>query len=255
MNSFDFLIIYLTIGAPLSVFYFLQNRKEQNEIRLWTKTILTFVFWMPFAFRLLMQNNRKMNFFAEGNASFLKSDKAEIEIFLFQKRLEKMLQESDLQISIFEFREVIERYVGLTLAKSQENGKTSAAKKEIFQIESGRNVEIGTICLNRRNLKRLTFHQIQARRDFFQIINQLSEFAADRENFIDSVISFFRLINDVDAQIGEVIFEKAPDEKNFASNHSEKFLWNTETHNSPPVKSKTIQLQSLHATANSSAKD
>ncbi len=178
MNSFDFLIIYLTCGAPLGVFYFLQNRKEQNGIRLWLKTFFTFIFWLPFGFRLLLQNKVNKKLFTNIKI-FSKSQKAETEIFLFQKQLEEILQKSNLQISIFELREVIERYVGLTLAKDCENAKTTETEKEVFQIANSRNVEIGAICLNRRNLKRLTLHQIQARQDFFQVISQLVIFASE----------------------------------------------------------------------------
>jgi hypothetical protein len=256
MNSFDFLIIYLTCGAPLGVFYFLQNRKEQNGIRLWLKTFFTFIFWLPYGFRLLLQNKASKKFFTDKKI-FSKSEKMETEIFLFQKQLEEILQKSDLQISIFEFREVIERYVGLTLAKDCGNTKKAEAEKEIFRIANSGNVEIGAICLNRRNLKRLTFHQIQARQDFFQVISQLVKFASDEEEFVKSAAGFFQLLNDTEAQsaLGKALFDNLRNKRDFAANHSENFLWNTEIHKLPPAKSTTLHLQTLTATANSPAKD
>ncbi len=139
MNSLDFLIIYLTCGAPLGVFYFLQNRKAQNDNQFWLKTFFTFIFWFPFGLRLL-RNHINKKFFA-GKRIFSKSEKKETEIFLFQKQFEEILQKSKLQISIFEFREAIERYVGLTLAKNFENTKTTETEKEIFWIGNAENAE------------------------------------------------------------------------------------------------------------------
>jgi uridine kinase len=74
----------------------------------------------------------------------LKSQKTETEIFLFQKQLEEILQKSNLKISSFEFREVIDRYISFTLSKGCENTKTTT-EKEIFWVANNRNVEIGAI--------------------------------------------------------------------------------------------------------------
>jgi len=255
MNSFDLLIIYLTCGAPLGVFYFLQNRKQQTGIRLWLKTFFTFVFWLPFGFRSLSEN-KAIKKFSAGKKAFPKTAKAEAEIFLFQNKFEETLQKSNLQISIFEFRKVFERYVGLTIAGG-ENAKITETEKELFRIGNNGNVEIGAICLNRRNLKRLTFHQSQARQDFFQIISQLVSASSDSKKFVKTAAGFLRLINDAEAQsaLEKVSLDNLPNEKSFAVSRSESYLWNTETRKPPAAKSTTLQLQTLTAQTNSSAKD
>jgi len=256
MNSFDFLIIYLTCGAPLGVFYFLQNRKQQIGIRLWLKTFFTFVFWLPFGFRLLMKNQTNKKFFGDGKL-FSKMAKTENEIFLVQSQFEEALQKSTLQISIFEFRKVFERYVGLTIAQGGENLNITEAGKEVFRIGNNGNVEIGAVCLNRRNLKRLTFHQTQARQDFFQVISHLVTAASDRKEFVETVADFLRLINDTEAQsaLEKISFDSLQNDKSFAVNRSENYLWNTEIRKSPTAKSTRLQLQTLTARTNSSAKD
>ncbi len=254
MNSSDFLIIYLTCGAPFGVFYFLQNRKEQNNIRLWLKTFFTFIFWLPFGFRLLENKARKK--FYGGKKAFSNSDKIETEIFPFQNHFEEILRKSDLQISIFEFREVIERYVGLTLAKYNGSTKATETEKDFFRIANGGNAEIGAVCLNRRNLKRLTFHQIQARQDFLQLIGRLVIFASDKEKFAEAAADFFRVLEDAEAQSAfeNVLTDNLRNKKNFVVTRSENFLWNTPTLE-PPVKPATLRLQTLTRTANSSARD
>jgi len=101
MNFSGFLIIYLTCGVPLGVFYFPQNCKKQNWTWLWLKTFSTFIFWLLFGVRLLLQNKTNKKFFA-GKKIFSKSQKTETEIFLFQKQLDEILQKSNLKISSFE---------------------------------------------------------------------------------------------------------------------------------------------------------
>ena len=245
MNSFDFLIIYLTCGAPLGVFYFLQNREQQNRTRVWLKTFFTFIFWLPFGFHLLKNKTNKKSFGYK--KIFFESEKIQTKISNFQKQLEEILQTSDLQISIFEFREIIARYVGLTLAKDCEKAKTTETENEIFRIAKSGNTEIGAICLNRRNLKRLTFHQTQARKDFFQVISQLVKFVSDKEKLAESAADFFQLLNDTEAQstFGKVLSGNLGSNRNFAADRSENFVWNTEIRKSPPANSTTLHLQTL----------
>jgi hypothetical protein len=255
MNSFDWLIIYLTCGAPLGVFYFLQNRKSQIGLRLWLKTFFTFIFWLPFGFRLL--ENRVRKNFTAGKKVFSGTAKTDAEFFLIKKQFEEALQKSNLQISIFEFREVFERYVGLTIAKDCADGKITQTQKEFFLIGNTGAVEIGAICLNRRNLKRLTFHQTQARQDFFQIINQLAAHATDKITFVKFAADFFRLLNDTEAQfvLNKSLSGDLHNKKGFAINRSESYLWNTEIRKPLTANTTTLQLQTLTPPANSSIKD
>jgi hypothetical protein len=255
MNSFDFLIIYLTCGAPLGVFYFLQNREEQNRTLVWFKTFSTFIFWLPFGFYLLKNKTNKKSF--NYKKIFSESEKIRTKISTFQKQLEEILQKSDLQISIFELREVIDRYVGLTLAKDCGKAKTTETEKEIFRIAKSEKAEIGAICLNRRNLKRLTFHQTQARQDFFQVINQLLKFASDEEEFAESAAGFFQLLKDNEAHcaFGKTLLDNSRNKRNFVTDPSENYLWNTEIHKSLLAKSPTPQMQIITAKATLSSKD
>lgn len=254
MNQFDFFIIYLTCGAPLAVFYFFQNKNEVKNHNLWLKTFLTFLFWMPLGFRLLRTQILKS--FQSKKAESAKNSEIESEVFLFQKYLEELLRTSNLPISIFEFREVFDRYVGLTISQNNKSSSTEIGK-EIFQIADVRQLEISVICLNRRNQSRLKFHQIQSRKDFFRIIEQLALVTPHLEKFTNSTGEFFRLINDAEAQKmnSELLFDKFEARKDFVATGSENFLWNTESYNLPQTKSNLIRFQPLARTAKSSIKD
>ena len=226
MNSFDYLVIYLSCGAPLGVLYFLQNRREQNSSRrLLFGTLFTFVCWVPFGFRLLPGRKAVEKFIADKKI-FSNSAKVQNDFFSFQKQFEETLQMSVPSISIFEFREVFERYVGLTIAKDCKNIQTTEPEKEFFRIAADKNVDIGAVCLKRRNLRRLNVHQVQARQDFLQIISQLAKFAFDEKEFVKSVFDFFRILKDTEAQsaLDLTLPDNLLNEKDFAVNYSENFL-------------------------------
>lgn len=255
MNNFDFLVIYLTCGAPLGVFYFLRHYKKQNDFQIWLKTFFTFIFWLPFGFRLLEDNLRK-KFFA-GQNIYAEISEKERKISQFQKQFEDVLQESDLPISIFEFREVFERYIGLTVAADCSSRKTTETEREIFRVSNGGNAEIGAICVKRRNRKRLIVHQNKARQNFFQIISRLISTASDKTNFVKSATDFFRLLKDAEMQTAFEEFPLAdlPRAKDFVANYSEHHLWNTKSRQRQTAKPASGQLQTLTTATNLRSKD
>lgn len=262
MNLSDFLIIYLTVGAPFAVSYFLQNQKKRIGARLLLKTFSAFIFWLPFGFRLLLETEF-IKEFSLGKRIFSKNgdpgnvDETEIELFSFQKRFEEVFQKSGSQISIYEFREVFERYVGLTVAANCQRSEASEPEKEFFRIADIGNVETGAICANRRNLKRLKFHQIQARRDFVQIVARLFKVAPDKKKFVKLTNDFCRLLTDVELQTAlEQLFPDNLQNKEIVLvNRPENNLWNSETQRPLIAEQVALQLQTLTSTAKTSVKD
>jgi hypothetical protein len=75
--------------------------------------------------------------------------------------------------SILEFREVFERYVGLTAEMLAGDCEVGSPFAEISQ-HSQENSKLNGICLNRRNRRQLEFHQIRARNDFLTFAAELS---------------------------------------------------------------------------------
>ena len=237
MNRIDFLIIYFSCGAPFAVYYFLQNKAEIKTSLFCLSNALVWTFWLPFALFLLFKYRRVLS-----NLDFLKTSadvsESERKIYSAQKRIEKILLESELEISIFDFRETAERYAGLTTAAQNEPDKDWG--KEIFQAANNEKNELGKICLQRRNRKRLAFHQTEARRDFLQIIGQLNDSISDTESLERSTLEMVELLNDSAAR--ETL------EKMFAKNmqtgklqnveYSEKDLWNPQEHK--PLRAETI---------------
>ena len=241
MNSTDILIIYLACGAPFGVYYFLQNRAKLASGKLWLNTFFAFAFWIPAAIEFLRESK-----FFNRTASIDRDTESirEKKLNLIQKRFEKILQESSLKISIFEFREMIDRYIGLTYAQQSKNEKPSLAEKEIFRISKNNNSEIAAICLERRNQKRLSFHQTGAREDFLGFVSQLSETSAYSKVIGVLAIEFVKTLKDLEAIAAlEKLFDSdSQTGKYFDVKQLEKAIWNTEVHKPLPAKQISTRL-------------
>jgi hypothetical protein len=260
MNLYDFLIIYLACGAPLGVYYFLQNRKSPKTEQLWLKTLLNFIFWLPNAYRLLRQSEPLRNFFNNifGGKNALDAN-IEKRIHPVQKRLEKIFLESKLKLSIYEVREILDRYVGLTLECQfeQTNSQTARTENEIFQISAHKNANLAEICLQRRNRKRLSFHQTEARRDFLNLLSQLSEFDSENEQLKMAASEFVTLLKDEQARDAiekmfgrETQTAEAPSVKN-----AETAIWKSETQKPLLTKPISTRLKAMTAATSLRAKD
>jgi hypothetical protein len=258
MNLVDFIIIYLACGAPFGVYYFLQSRNKTESPIIWLKIFLTFFFWIPFAFLFVRQflasdENLHSNYYL--TSAFEVKDEGNI--YLIQKEIEKKFSESRLDFSLFEFRETLERYVGLTLANQETFTKVSEREKEIFRIAENSNIELAANCLHRRNRKLLAFHQTEARQDFLQIIRKLSGSMTDKKNLESLAIEFVRLLNDKQAQNSL--------EKIFTANlqpdippsvlQREKDLWNPQEHKLLHAQPNSTHFQAMTTTTALRRKD
>jgi hypothetical protein len=260
MNLYDFLIIYLSGGAPLGVYYFLLNRKTPHFKHLWLKTFLTFTFWLPFAYRLLRKSSLMQSvsgvFF--GRKLVLDAN-IEKNIYPIQKQLEKVFLESNLKLSIYEVREIFERYAGLTLTCQFEhnNSQTARTENKIFEIAGHQNAELAAACLHRRNRNRLTFHQTEARRDFLNLLAELFDSDSDIEKLHETAIEFVTLLNDTEARNAiEKIFDlKTQTAEELNVKNTETAIWKSETQKPLLPKPSSTRLKALTAATSLRGKD
>lgn len=265
MNLNDFLIIYLACGAPFGVYYFFDNRTSPNVSFLFLKSFLIFLFWMPFALRMLLKNTKLF----KNNFDRISQTDSDIfnKIFPVQKEIEKVLIKSDLKLSIYEFREVAERYIGLTIAKQNAECITTNenTESEIFKIAENENTKISSICFNRRNRKLLFFHQKNARQDFLDIISKILSASADKQSrniLLSQIVTAFSyklvtLINDTKAQadISVMSGDLQQNDLNLNVINMENELWKTEKHKPLPANKISIRLPTLTAVASFRRKD
>ncbi len=263
MNFYDFLIIYLACGAPFGVYYFLQNRRVSNSKILRLKTFLNFLFWMPFAFQILLENKSLGRFFNKIFARRADTDSdIEKKLALLRKNLETPIisqipqtAKNIPQLSVFEVREILERYTGLTLACQfeQKNSQSARVENEFYKIASPKNARLASICFARRNRERLFFHQTEARQDFLNLIG-----TSEDKNLRRQTIEFVILLKDFEAQtaLEKMFAQTAQTEKTRSVQQTEKDLWKSETRKPLPInQTASARLKLSPATMNLRAKD
>lgn len=192
MNILDLIIIYLSCGSPFGVYHFIY--KKHNNRTAWLESLLVVLFWIPFAIYLLHTKiTNKLN--NENNLNNLE------EISSIQKEFEDYLPTNNYQISLFELREVLERYKELTLVSSKMNGQPAKHEFEFFKINGTKNLEVPALCLHRRNHKKLLYHQNQARKDFLKTIEFLLEKNAGNKKLGKISLGFAKILNDENAYL------------------------------------------------------
>lgn len=232
MTISDLVVIYFSIGAPCGVYVYFQFRGSSAQTKLWLKTVSAFFFWMPTVFRLLLNNKFIQNSFSpdqENDAPFLAREE---KLYSIQKRLEKFSVESKYETSIYQFREMLQRYIGLTFAVQSASENRTEINKDFFVAAQNKNAEIAARCFQRRNRERLFFHQRLARQDFLLFVSDAFITVADRENFARLISEFVEVLQDGDAHIAlEKICTDNSQRKNYpAVNSLEKDLWNPQEH-------------------------
>lgn len=234
MNLSDFLIIYLACGTPFAMYHFINNRKVKTH-RL--KAILVFIVWIPYAlwlFRLLLLKNFSKLQFAENQFSGSELDE---KIEKSKKALESFLLKNYQDFPIFEFREIIERYIGLTFAVRLDNKDLNVKERELLEITNHENKLLAARCLYRRNQKLLVFHHTLARRDFLKFIFEHN--ISDQENFYHLLFEFISFLNDKEAEnvIKSVLTSTPQSEKDIIVKQLETEKWKPEiqkqTHTQP----------------------
>lgn len=259
MNLRDLIIIYLACGAPFGVYYFLQNRNRIETKLLWLKSLVRFVFWIPFAVRMVARKSVFTNLYKKGFDKHTDSDaKREAEIEAIKKFYENILSKTDFRFSVYEFREIFDRYTGLSLEIEAERDKISEAEKEIFRITNHANKNLAAVCLHRRNRERLFFHQKLARRDFFELLAKFFEKSDAPQIAFDETVKLTSLLNDSEAlpaleNISKNFLQTLPAQTVKIKGNE---IWNPEKHKPQHDTKISTNLQPLTAaTANSSGKD
>lgn len=214
MNIFDAIIIYLASGAPFGVFYFLHNREQLTAGLLTLKSLVEWVTWPASAFKMIVRSNffsgrSKPNFDPLPQLDAVRDEK----VCEIQKSLEQMFFDGPgpAYISIYAFREVFDRYTGLSLALGTAGNSSEVPRAEIFSVADHRNVDLASICLHRRNRSLLVTHHNRARKDFIDTVDRLAGSRSERTDTWLLINELAVILDDIDA-IGDIdkIFTGTP---------------------------------------------
>ena len=113
MSLTELLIVYFACGAPFGVYFYFQQRESgkplQNTSQVWLKCTFIVVFWLPFAFWLIFSkfSGKQISTNHSGNSN-------KDSVSKFEGLFLKVIFDNKLDINAFDFREIFERYVGLT---------------------------------------------------------------------------------------------------------------------------------------------
>ncbi|MEO6655575.1 MAG: hypothetical protein ABIO36_05790 [Pyrinomonadaceae bacterium] len=183
MSVIDLMIIYLACGSPFGVY---QITKSQNDhgSRDWLVIIASFLLWPGFAASLLIDRLVSKN---EG-------DEEGSGIEHFRTEIERLGFSGESASSVFEFREVFYRFTGLIEAANSKQPNRSA--NELFEVSGHVNKTLASNCLGRRNREKLVYHQTQARNEFVDIIAEMANDEARREEITVIALELTDYLND-----------------------------------------------------------
>ena len=172
MNITDLIIIYLACGSPFGVYQITMRQPDRSGVEV-LKIVSSFLFWPLYLGDLLIGRIFNSRERADEDRHFrIEEIRQEIECLAF----------SGESISrLFEFREIFYRFTGLSEAVNATIGRST---NEIFVVTGHDNNSLGSRCLDRRNAKRLAFHQVIARNEFIDLLSQLAIEAAVRADLV-----------------------------------------------------------------------
>lgn len=204
MNLLEALIIYLSIGASFGVYFLFQGRHVKFGFNFWLAVLAVTFFWIFYAVHLFSPHVQN---FAKRQLSSYSEQENSVENAA-QKLLSSysLIPESAGKIPFFEFREIVERYGGLSLAlQNAEESNSTACGGELFIAAERKKQELNLAgrCLRRKNLARLEAHQMSARRDFLQTSAELLASISQSDNkfddFLKTAVKFAEQLNDAEA--------------------------------------------------------
>ena len=187
MSISDFVIIYLSLGAPSAVCHFFEDG-ERSGAKTWLTTFAVFLVWPPKTIQLLRRHVRK----SPANKHFARSSHLDSAIKIKQKEILDSIKTIGAAGETFELRDIFEGYITLTRAADEPAGEFA----EIFRVAGRMDSEIGTICLNRRNAAKLARHQTDAGRSLIAAVGNAASSRTFPPSTVEKAVELARLLGD-----------------------------------------------------------
>ena len=231
MRISDAIIIYLAIGSPLAVHYLLKSRRDRTSGHI-LRAFFAFLFWPIYAISVafstkLTRDGRKVSSSAS-NGLDAKLDK---KVDGIASTLEIFFHDSFPERSTLEYREIVDRYIGLTFAiHFDQLDRLWPLTKAIGGTPES--AQLNSICLNRRNRKGLESHRNRARVDFVELVAEVAHADGFHSAFVNLALELSRVISDDEAyrQIEALATARRQTPVEVSVNNIEKELWHSQTH-------------------------
>lgn len=186
--------IYLAIGAPFGVNFFLREPKRKSRTRSLFKATVAGLLW-PFVAVASLPSRRQARAQADERASAL-DERTSASLETAQRQLLGALERvrelagvnftrsEDLEQKIRAVREGVEKYVGLTLALAEMKLDEQPAPREMelcrLAGSSGEDLLLAGRCIHRRNVTRLIAHHARSRNELLHALASVREIDDER---------------------------------------------------------------------------
>ncbi len=189
MHMSNFLIIYMAIAAPHGVAFFLQQDSGRSLSRRLTDASGATLLWpLVWIRRAVKKAGSRLGFPAEdqttNDAHFTATEGAARKLLAAFDDADESLRSIKMEsseLAIYEFRELLEKYVGLTRIAAANSISPSAREMETARLSGrrGDDLFLAGLCAHRRNNARLAAHLDSARAGFLQALTELRRRAPD----------------------------------------------------------------------------
>lgn len=198
MRISDIIIIYLAIGSPFAAHYFLRSRSRSSWNHV-LRTGLAFLFWPGYAISVTIRVKLTKNDHTLTSSESINLDaRLDKKVDEISRALEMFFHDCVSSASFLEFREILDRYLGLTFAVRFDRLERAGPFEEIIP-SSAKNPELNSICINRRNRKGLESHRNRARADFVGLISKIADTDGPDSAFVTLALELTRVISDFEA--------------------------------------------------------
>jgi hypothetical protein len=191
MRLSEAITIYLAAGASFGVYNFLREQTSGNRFHILLKATRAAILWPLAAAKIL--------FARRSPAKGKQADEAEAARALFVEKIEQAhgnllaslhrvthltqvlagAESAKVERASCAVRELVEKYVGLTLAAAESNPDAPPSERELESCRiagrRGDDLLLAGRCIHRRNAARLIIHQARARIELLHALAEIRE--------------------------------------------------------------------------------
>jgi hypothetical protein len=221
MTFSDAIVIYLACGSPFAV-HVMMTKRDGKTFRRMLRAAGSFAGWPLLA----VHHGLRLVLGKPVDATDRNSEPAQSAASLL-KEMENAACIPAIRRSVFDVRDILERYAGLSEAFFSDGGQMEMP--EIFDISDHPAPAVGRACLSRRTRERLGMHLNEARAEYVDLITGLV-------SVLEAPSSLQRLAVDIAQSVRDKqgvlelsgIFRLLPKHRNDISGYGVEPLWSTE---------------------------
>ncbi|MDX6693378.1 MAG: hypothetical protein QOF02_981 [Blastocatellia bacterium] len=209
MRLSETITIYLAVGAPFGVNYFLRERSEKEERRRalsLLRAASAALLWPLFAVASYMSRRALVKLPAEADErrgavdeqTSERIEAAQQQLLVALERVRELAapcvgRSEDLEQSVRSAREAIEKYAGLTLALASMKLTDAPALREMelcrIAGREGEDLLLAGRCIHRRNVSRLVASHARSRTELLHALAAVREINGDKLNAASSSLT------------------------------------------------------------------